>query len=557
MEYPCHARPCISETTTATLVAQESGRDVLEFNASDVRSKKAIKEEMGDITGSHTLEFRPTKKCGGGHGKFQARRKRCIIMDEVDGMGAGDRSGVAELILMIKSSRVPIICICNDRQSPKMKSLLPYCMDLRYRRPIKSVIANRAIQVARQEGLSVEQNAAEAIVESCGNDVRQVLNCLQMWSSNSNSSSRDNSNNNNTMTYKSLKEREHSINKDEILRVSLFDATRVIVEGRKGLAGVTDKATERSHFFTRNDAYFVDYNFVGLMVQQNYLKIMQPQFNDAKRLNDSGKVLDVLERMHDAAQSMSDWAVVDGGLHGSNMNWSLLPATAALCVKTGYHAGGNSGGMLGGFPEFTTWLGRNSSRNKKVRLLSELCHHMNYKISSGTMEMRMSYLPLIRDRFLLLLTSDEPSAVEDAIALMDEYGLDRDDIFEKLDEFNMDPKADTFQKIDSKKKASFTRLYNQGAHKSQALVDEQGGGGVKKVKRQASGTVTETGDPDAIDDDKGAEEDGDDDADDELDEEKIRAAFRKKGRGKKAATAGKKAAAKPKAKPKVVKKGKK
>ena len=32
-------------------------------------------------------------------------------MDEVDGMGAGDRSGMAELIQMIKKSKVPIVSI--------------------------------------------------------------------------------------------------------------------------------------------------------------------------------------------------------------------------------------------------------------------------------------------------------------------------------------------------------------------------------------------------------------------------------------------------------------
>jgi len=36
-------------------------------------------------------------------------QKRCIIMDEVDGMGAGDRSGMSELIQMIKKSKVPIV----------------------------------------------------------------------------------------------------------------------------------------------------------------------------------------------------------------------------------------------------------------------------------------------------------------------------------------------------------------------------------------------------------------------------------------------------------------
>ena len=60
------------------------------------------------------------------------------------------------------------------RSKQKLKSLIPYCMDLKYRRPVKSVIANRAVEIAEREGLYVERNAAEAIVESCGNDVRQV-----------------------------------------------------------------------------------------------------------------------------------------------------------------------------------------------------------------------------------------------------------------------------------------------------------------------------------------------------------------------------------------------
>jgi len=506
----------------------------LEFNASDVRSKKAMKEAFGDITGSYTLQFR-TKNAAG---KNEKRKKRCIIMDEVDGMGAGDRSGMSELIQLIKHSRVPIICICNDRQSQKMKSLLPYCMDLRYRRPVKTMIAKRAIEVARLEGLSVEQNAAEAIVESCGNDVRQVLNALQMWASNNKGTS--------TMTYKGLKEREHSINKDEILRVSLFDAAKTIVEGRRGLMGA-GKEAERSSFFKRNDAYFVDYNFVGLLVQQNYLKIMQPQFNEAKRKNDSDKTLDVLDRMYEAANSMSDFAHAENGLR-NGQNWSLLPTTAMLAVKTGYHAGGETGGMLSGFPEFTTWLGRNSTRGKKVRLLGELGHHMNYRVSGGTSEIRMSYLPVLREQFMTLLSNDEENggSVEKAIELMDDYGLDRDDIFEKFDEFKMDPKADDFQKIDSKKKAAFTRTYNQGTHKSQALVAEQGA--AKKPKRQASG-VSETKDPDTIDDDHNKSDD-DEEPEEELDADKVKALFAKKksrkGTGK---TAGKaKAAAEPKAK---------
>ena len=92
--------PGIGKTTTALLVAEESGRDIVELNASDVRSKKSMEQKLGDVTGSQVLNFSKSKM------KRKSANRRVIIMDEVDGMGAGDRSGITELIKMIKLSKV-------------------------------------------------------------------------------------------------------------------------------------------------------------------------------------------------------------------------------------------------------------------------------------------------------------------------------------------------------------------------------------------------------------------------------------------------------------------
>lgn len=62
-------------------------------------------------------------------------------MDEVDGMSAGDRGGVADLIASIKISKIPIICICNDRYSQKLKSLVNYCLPLNFRKPTKQQVS--------------------------------------------------------------------------------------------------------------------------------------------------------------------------------------------------------------------------------------------------------------------------------------------------------------------------------------------------------------------------------------------------------------------------------
>lgn len=35
-------------------------------------------------------------------------------MDEVDGMSSGDRGGNAAIIQILKKTKMPIICICND-----------------------------------------------------------------------------------------------------------------------------------------------------------------------------------------------------------------------------------------------------------------------------------------------------------------------------------------------------------------------------------------------------------------------------------------------------------
>lgn len=202
----------------------------------------------------------------------------------------------------------------------------------------------------------------------------------------------------------------------------------------------------------------------------------------------------------------------------------------------GHHAGGPNGGFLPGYPEFAGWLGKNSSRNKRIRVLQELLHHMNFKVSADAPELRMNYLPVMRQQFQDLLFHKEGAKVTDAIELMDQYGLDRDDLFENLDEFILsvtNSKEKKFGDLDSKAKAAFTREYNKTAHTSQALVGEQG---VKtgRKKSASAAEVEESGELDVVNDDKAGNE-VDEEQDDEEDVEALKAMFMKK---KKRASSG-------------------
>ena len=72
-------------------------------------------------------------------------------MDEVDGMSKGDRGGISEIINMIKTTTVPIICICNDRQSEKIRSLAGHCLDVKFNKPDQMLIVKRLHNIVQKE----------------------------------------------------------------------------------------------------------------------------------------------------------------------------------------------------------------------------------------------------------------------------------------------------------------------------------------------------------------------------------------------------------------------
>lgn len=124
--------PGIGKTSTARIICKELGYEVVEQNASDTRNKAAIESAIKDLSTNKSLNYFSVSSQSR---KLQTSQKAVIIMDEVDGVGAGDRGGIAALIKIIKETKTPIICICNDRQDRKLQSLVNHCYDLKFQRP--------------------------------------------------------------------------------------------------------------------------------------------------------------------------------------------------------------------------------------------------------------------------------------------------------------------------------------------------------------------------------------------------------------------------------------
>ena len=97
--------------------AQALGFTFVELNASDRRSKKSLKEEVAEYLQSSSLSsaFQRASSSSSSEGKA-TDKKHVLLMDEVDGMaGNEDRGGMQELIQLVKTTKIPIICMCNDR----------------------------------------------------------------------------------------------------------------------------------------------------------------------------------------------------------------------------------------------------------------------------------------------------------------------------------------------------------------------------------------------------------------------------------------------------------
>lgn len=200
-------------------------------------------------------------------------KKSVIIMDEVDGVGAGDRGGIQALIQVIKTSKTPIICICNDRMNKKLQSLLGYCYDLKFQRPSKEAIMSRIKLICEDQKLQVDQVTLEHLVEASGNDIRQVINILQMWK-------------NTQMNDKSFLRK---VSKDESVMINNFDAAhRLLDHGKNSL-------NEKYPLFRQKvDLFFIDYDLIPLLIQESYLNSMGDR-----------KTLDDIERMADASDFIS------------------------------------------------------------------------------------------------------------------------------------------------------------------------------------------------------------------------------------------------------------
>lgn len=157
--------PGIGKTTLAYALANEKGYEVLELNASDVRTGERIRQVIG---GSMKM------------GSLFGFRGRIILFDEVDGLNVReDKGGLAAIIELIRESTWPIIMTANNPWDPKFRELRDEAEVIQLKPLDEDDIMTILRRICNNEGIKCEEDALKLIAESSGGDVRAAINDLQ------------------------------------------------------------------------------------------------------------------------------------------------------------------------------------------------------------------------------------------------------------------------------------------------------------------------------------------------------------------------------------------
>lgn len=143
-------------------------------------------------------------------------------MDEVDGVvGTSDRGGLSALLAVIKKTLIPIVCIANDSGNRKIQTLKNHSYELKFAKPSLADISKLTGVIARKEGCELDSDTARYVAEVSGQDIRQVINIMQMWTTTERA-----------MCISQGSKRIDSLKKDQVKMLNVFQAAQKLLNSK-------------------------------------------------------------------------------------------------------------------------------------------------------------------------------------------------------------------------------------------------------------------------------------------------------------------------------------
>jgi replication factor C large subunit len=141
---------------------------VIELNASDVRTEKAIEKALVPAS-ALTLDS-----------YSEASHGNLILLDEVDGVfGREDRGGIGAILSAVEDSPVPIILTANNVEDERFDDLRKACSVIELFEIRPRLLLMLVQRIIAEERVNISPRVIEAIVRRSRGDLRSTINDAQ------------------------------------------------------------------------------------------------------------------------------------------------------------------------------------------------------------------------------------------------------------------------------------------------------------------------------------------------------------------------------------------
>lgn len=172
-----YGNPGSGKTEFIVNLLREENYDIIKYDAGDIRNKSII-----DTITKHNMSDKNIMSM------FEKKVKKIVIvMDEIDAMNNGDKSGINSLIKLIRPKKTkkqkveevsfnPIICIGNYQINKKIKELMKVCHTFELKTPSNEQISSLLVSM----NLKFEKVLNDNIILFIQGDLRKLVSIYQM-----------------------------------------------------------------------------------------------------------------------------------------------------------------------------------------------------------------------------------------------------------------------------------------------------------------------------------------------------------------------------------------
>jgi len=152
------------KTRLAYVVSKKYKYNILELNCSDQRNSKVLKKlKLLVETDSPFI-------------------KNLLLIDDVE-ITTGDNQGFTKYINdLLKVTQIPIILTCSDKYERKIKTIKNNCNSIELFHPKKKEVFKFLTMILKKEGLSMDEEFINNLIQSSKCDIRYCLTNLQFYS---------------------------------------------------------------------------------------------------------------------------------------------------------------------------------------------------------------------------------------------------------------------------------------------------------------------------------------------------------------------------------------